>query len=304
MGIIDLIRHFLSVIGLVPSTNLPSIDPPINGISLTGRDPDRLGTFLIGDLYPPDIGPLPPFENILNREIQGKEFVGCVLKSSEGLGWGTKNEEWFKTNWRRMREIGGQRYGVEWFRGAYHFLRFTRDGAKQADYFCDIIESAGGWGPGDLMPWVDAEEGGQGTWAGGERLSDITDPIKRARLTKEVRTCIEGFVRRFKERTGLRIAVYGRGIFRDLRMTNCNFGEDSWVNPGYTRIMPKMEKYGVPLSHISLWQLCGDGEAYADGFPAGDIKGWGTNDYSVFIDGPNATTLKRLREVCLAKAPA
>lgn len=153
------------------------------------------------------------------------------------------------------------------------------------------------------MPWVDAEEGGQGNWAGGEKLANIKDPAKRARLAKEVTKCVTDFVRRFKERTGLRIAVYGRGIFRDLRMTDCIFGADSAVNPAYTSIMPTMEKYGVPLSHISLWQLCGDGEAYADGFPKGNISGWGAEDYCVYINGANKTTLASLRERCLAKKP-
>lgn len=274
-------------------TQDPAEAPPISET--------EVGTFLVADIYPPDFRGDPPFANILGRTIEGKTFVGCILKASEGTGWGKKNEEWFRRQWRRVKEVGGDRYGKDWFRGAYHFLRFTRSGASQADYFCDLIDSAGGWDHGDLMPWVDAEEGGQGTWAGGRKLAEIKNPVERARLAGEVRKCITDFVSRFHERTGLRIAVYGRGIFRDLGMTDCSFGEDSWANPGYTKVMPRMEKYGVPLEHISWWQLCGDGEAYAPGFPAGDISGWGTNDYSVFIDGDRPTTLRTLREKCLAR---
>jgi GH25 family lysozyme M1 (1,4-beta-N-acetylmuramidase) len=287
-------------------TVTPTEPPPVQvppPSTVPSIDFDRAGTFLVADIYPPDLGLHPNYPALVGHSYEGKEFVGVVLKAGEGLGWGALNERWFQDNYRMLKTVGGERYGRDWFRGAYHFLRFTIDGAKQADYFVDQIEKAGGFDEGVLMPWVDAEEGGQGNWAGGEKLENIKDTVKRARLAGEVRSCITAFVRRFKERTGMRIAVYGRGLMRDLQMTNCNFGEDAYVNPAYTRTMPGMDQYGVPLSKIKLWQLCGDGEVFCPGFPKGMIKGWGAEDYSVYIDGANPTNLVGFRRDNLAKRP-
>jgi GH25 family lysozyme M1 (1,4-beta-N-acetylmuramidase) len=267
-------------------------------------DPDREGTFIIPDIYPEDLHGNPAFDVLPGLTINGKEVVGCVVKASEGVGWGKKNEDWFKNSWKKVRDIAGSRYGVDFFRGSYHFLLFSVDGAKQADYFCDLVDAAGGWGDGDLMPWVDIEEGGQGSWAP-QRLETITDSTLRRRLADDVTTCATAFVKRFKERTGLRIAVYGRGVFRDLQMTDGKFGADSVVNPAYTQTMPQMDRYGVPLDDITLWQLCGvDSKGKADvfvpGFPA-ELTGWGKTDYSVYIDGARKTSLKTLRDRCLAR---
>jgi len=262
-------------------------------------NPDRQGTFIITDIFPGDLGPNPPFESLPGLVVNGKEVVGCVIKASQGTGWGKRNETWFQRNWPKIRDVAGARYGVDFFRGCYHFLVLSGDGAKQADYFCDQVKAAGGFDKGDLMPWVDVEEGGQGKWAP-QKLETIKDADLRKRLAHDVTTCTTAFVERFKKRTGLRIAVYGRGIFRDLHMTECTFGAESNVNPAYTTTMPRMEKYGVPLERISLWQLCGDGTVAARGFPS-TLTGWGKEDYSVFIDGPNKTTLKSLREHCLAR---
>lgn len=291
-----------------PAPVPPAPKPP------TGPNPDRQGTFIVADIYSLDLDrpntkelDVPPFEALLGYKFpDGKEMVGCVIKCGQGLGqprsfW-ERHEEWFRKCWRRMKEVGGERTGVDWFRGCYYFLQLGVDGAKQADRFCDLLESAGGLEDTDLMPWLDIEEGGQGNWTGGKKLETITDAATLKRLQDDVRRNATDFIRRFKERTGKRIAVYGRGIFRDLRMPNARFDEDAYVNPAYTVTMPTMEKHGVPLDHIKLWQLCGDGYVVAKGF-VGHIPGWGDEDYSVYIDGANKTTLAGFRRDNLAKKP-
>jgi hypothetical protein len=158
------------------------------------------------------------------------------------------------------------------------------------------------------MPWVDIEEGGQGSWAP-QRPEKITDPALRKRLADEITTCATAFIKRFKERTGLRIAVYGRGVFRDLQMKDGKFGSDSVVNPAYTPQIPLMKDYGVPLDDISLWQVQGTPEkgkvgsnrAQVSGYPW-ELGKWGQVDYSVYIDGSRKTTLKSLRDRCLARS--
>lgn len=300
MGFIDVIKGLLSQ--LVTSDPTPpkvptvSVPPPI----ATGPNPDRFGSFIIPDVYPGDLGGSPPFSVLPGLRVQDKEVIGCYVKCSEGLGWGAKNEDWFIRSWRELRTVGGDRYGVDWFRGCYHFLRFQQDGAAQADYCLDLIERAGGWGPGDLMLWVDIEEGGQGSWAGGERLESITNSAKRARLAAEVTRCASTFVARVKERhPGMRVGIYGRGLFRDLLMTQCRFGADAVCNPAYTKTMPPMDRYGWPLEDVVEWQLCGDGEVYASSYPS-VLPGWGKTDYSAVIFGSRRVGLVDVRKRCLA----
>jgi GH25 family lysozyme M1 (1,4-beta-N-acetylmuramidase) len=262
------------------------------------NDPDRKGTFLLPDIYPSDFHGDPPFHLLPGLVVDGKEVIGCVVKATEGLGWGAASEAWFHQSWAAVRNAAPDRYGIDFFRGCYHFLQFAEDGARQADYFCDQVDAAGGWDSGDLMPWVDVEEGGQRHWAT-EKLELISDASLRARLAREVTTTTTAFVERFKERTGLRIAVYGRGVFRDLHMTSCKFGSDSAINPAYTPTIVRMENYGVPLDYITFWQLGGDQGPANPHFPHA-LPGWGTHDYSVYIDGARETTLTTLRARCLA----
>lgn len=277
------------------------------GVESATQEPERYGTFIIPDVYPLDLDDprtpaldIPKFEVLPGLVVSDKEVIGCYVKSSEGMGWGQRNEEWFKACWKKLKEVGGTRYGVDWFRGCYHFLRFQQDGAKQADYCLDLINSAGGWDSGDLMLWVDIEEGGQGNWAGGERLEDIKDPKKRARLANEVASCASAFIRRVKERApDMKVGLYGRGLFRDLKMTDCRFGADAICNPAYTVTMPSMSQYGWPLEDIVEWQLCGDGEVYAKGFPS-LLPGWGKTDYSVVINGSRRVSISDVRRRCLA----
>jgi GH25 family lysozyme M1 (1,4-beta-N-acetylmuramidase) len=316
MGFFDFIKGLIASLGGIvqsPPVDQPA-DQPTNGDGQgnspqtsgsnpspsTGRNPDRHGSFIIADIYPRDLGPNPPFKVLPGLTVMDKEVIGCYVKASEGLGWGASNEAWFKRAWAELKRVGGDRNGVDWFRGCYHFLRFSVDGAKQADYFCNLIEAAGGIGPEDLMPWVDVEEGGQGNWAGGERLEDIKDPAKRKRLAAEVTKCTTDFITRVKQRfPGIKVGLYGRGVFRDLQMTNARFGADAVCNPAYTKTMPPMDKYGWPLKDIIEWQLCGDGYVVAKGYPS-LLPGWGKTDYSAVINGSQRVGMADVRRRCLA----
>lgn len=280
-------------VGVTPAPAPPL--PPFPG-------DDRVGTFIIPDIYPKDLGPNPLFHVLPGLVVLGKEVIGCYVKASEGLSWGKPNEDWFRRAWQVMDKVRDERKpGTEFFRGAYHFLRFSADGAKQADYCLNLIESAGGFHPDDLMLWCDIEEGGQGTWAGGEKLEAITDTNKRHRLADEITKCAVAFVARVKQRyPGMKVGIYGRGVFRDLQMTNARFWADAVCNPAYTRTMPPMDKYGWPLEDIVEWQLSGDGLVVAAGYPS-LLPGWGATDYSVVLNGAHAVRLSDVRRRCLAR---
>jgi GH25 family lysozyme M1 (1,4-beta-N-acetylmuramidase) len=269
--------------------------------SSPGPDLDAHKVLIVPDVYPADLDnpktkfiELPPFEALVGLKYANLEVAGCYVKASEGLGWGAANEDWFVRSWRRMAEVGLKH------RGAYHFLRFQSSGMAQADYFLRIIDKAGGWDGNELMPMVDVEEGGQGSWAS-MKLEKV-DHQTRYRLAAQVTNCVSTFVERVKMKTGKRVCVYGRGVFRDLQMTGCLFGADSVCNPAYTKQMPRMEAYGVPLEKVSLWQLCGDGYVVADGYPS-SIPGWGATDYSVHLNADKTTSWRTFYEKCLAKQP-
>ncbi len=238
---------------------------------------DTPGTFIVPDIYPGDLGDHPNYAALKGAVANGKIVAGCYLKASEGLGWGRNNEAWFARGWRALGDLGIRR-------GAYHFLRFNQDGAAQAEYFDRMIREAGGWNGLELAPMLDVEAGGQGTW------------VPTAELT---RLCVMGFIQRFRElQPGVRVCVYGRGIFRDLEMKDCLFG-DTVCNPAYTATMPPMWMYGVPLEKISLWQCCGDGTVLLPGYPR-SIPGWGATDYSVHVNGAQPTTLRTFLRDCTA----
>src|SRR6266478_2750105 len=83
------------------TTLAPSRSPLVTGQTASYQfslDPDRLGTFIIPDIYqcdfsrpkPPGHGcePLdPPFHLLPGMVVDGKEVVGCVVKATEGVSW-------------------------------------------------------------------------------------------------------------------------------------------------------------------------------------------------------------------------
>jgi GH25 family lysozyme M1 (1,4-beta-N-acetylmuramidase) len=301
MGLIDIFLNAVrgasgQAASSVPVQAIPTSAPPVA---------NRYGTFIIPDVYPLDpTGATPPFQVLPGLNVEGKEVVGCYIKASQGTGWAPQYEQWFRTNWQRMAAVrDGRPTGTEFHRGTYHFLVFLQDGAAQADYFADLIQSAGGWGEGDLMPWVDVESGGQGAWDHGVEDLSTLDTVTKAKLAADVTRVTTAYIARLKQRfPGIRVGLYGRGIFRDLAMTSCRFGADAVCNPAYTSHPPSMITYGWPLSDMVEWQLAGDGQVAAVGFPV-TIPGWGVTDYSVYVNGSLRTGLQDLYQRCLAFPP-
>jgi GH25 family lysozyme M1 (1,4-beta-N-acetylmuramidase) len=239
--------------------------------------------YLFVDLYPLDVGPAPRWSVL----AQTPHIAGAIIKATQGTTYPFTS--WFTANWSRLRFFGGARYGEMWFRGAYHFLVFGRDGAAQADYYLHTIEKAGGWDSGDMIPIVDVE-------LGGER-----NPNRNA-SSQQIIDCTSAWVERVKLNTGRRVMLYGRGAMRDLAISS-KMGCDVVWNPSYTRRMATnglVALNGAPgpwkLDDIALWQYGGDGvgDNALHGLPL-EINGFGAVDVSVYIDGGRATTLDSLR---------
>jgi lysozyme len=206
--------------------------------------------------------------------------VGVIIKATQGTSYAPA---WFHEHWPRVRDVARARYGDTWFRGAYHYLEFLQDGAKQADFFLDAIDRAGGWGAGDIHPIVDVELGGPGA-----RNRDAS--------AAQIIACTTAFARRVKDRTGRRVMLYGRGAMRDLGI-NSKMGCDVVWNPSYTRTMVTNGLSAWKLDDVALWQYAGDGagDASVHGLPL-SIPGFSSNmDLSVYIDGDRKPTLDGLR---------
>lgn len=252
------------------------------------KDPGQ--PYLFFDLYPFDLGDLPNFSVPDHTDVDGDgdtDYVGGILKATDGVSYGYTN--WFITNFQRLKE--SERYGVGWFRGAYHYLQFLQPGATQADFYLKTVEKAGGWDDGVIMPIVDIE-------FGGERASN------RKASTQQIVDQASAFAYRVKEKTGRRCMLYGRGANRDRSITS-KMGCDCVWNPSYTERMvtnglvgtlPDGNKAPWTIDDIVGWQYGGDGVGVntTHKLPL-EIKGFGKIDLSVYIDGARVPTLASLK---------
>ncbi len=95
----------------------------------------------------------------------GYPYVGFEMKVSEGTWYPNSSNpkyspDWIKKVWPEAREAGGDRYGVSWFRQPYHYANIAQSSAAAQAQWCEqVIQSAGGWGPGDLPLMLDMESG-------------------------------------------------------------------------------------------------------------------------------------------------
>src|SRR5690606_20177213 len=169
-----------------------------------------------------------------------------------------------------------------WFRGAYHFLKFNKNGAAQADYFLDTIGAAGGWDAGDIIPVIDVELGNDGSENPARRNSN------QDASAQQIIDCTTACAERIRSRTGSNVMLYGRGAMRDKGIQSSRMGCDIVWNPSYTASMVLNGLQAWDLSDIALWQYCGDGVAGIDEakLPR-QIPGFGAVDISVYVDGKN-----------------
>jgi hypothetical protein len=231
-----------------------------------------LQPLLLVDLYWATLGDRPPWD----RLAAAPGYAGAILKATEGIVYARAS--WFVDNWQRLRAAGGARYGASWFRGAYHFLIFGRDGSRQADHYLDTVDRAGGWDRGDLLPIVDVERVGE------------SHPNYRA-TRQEVIDVVSAWVARVKSRTGREVMLYGRGAMRDLRIESRMGAARLW-NPGYTRSMPATTSVGWPAELVPLWQYT-DGRTNLTSYPA-TVPGFGAVDASAFLGGDVADLAAQL----------
>ncbi len=240
--------------------------------------------FLFVDVSPWEANP--GWQALLNTS----NFYGGILKASQGIKGYLNDRGWFQRNWPLVKSVAGDRYGSTWFRGAYVFLNLWQDGAAQADYYLEIINDAGGWDSGDMIPIVDVELGNDGS---NGKPRNRNQDVPRQQIIDCTSVCAE----RLKEVTGRSVMLYGRGAMRDKGI-NSKMGCDIVWNPCYTSTIVMHGLEAWTLDDVVLWQYCGDGQAaLADQnkFPR-SIPNFGNTDISVYVEGKNKPSFDKLKE--------
>lgn len=219
---------------------------------------------LIVDLYSGDLGGKPKWKQLISLNAP---WHGAILKATEGT---TYTSSWFTKNWNDVKVLGGERYGTDWFRGAYHFLKFNEDGAKQADFYLSTVEKAGGFKVGDFWPIVDVELGSEknsNQHATGQQIID----------------CTTKFAERCKLTTGRKVVLYGNGAMRDRQIKDRMGCSYLWC-ARYTATLPSeiYTRAGWSADELLMWQYSGDGTAFLAGYPASP-PGFGKCDVSALV---------------------
>jgi GH25 family lysozyme M1 (1,4-beta-N-acetylmuramidase) len=204
----------------------------------------------------------------------GPPWHGAILKATQGTYY--DGAAWFDSNWRAVSAAGGARYGVDWFRGAYHYLDIRIDGAAQADFFLKAVARAGGWDAGDLWPMVDVERAGQRGEINAARIID----------------CVTAFVERVRDSTGRDTMLYGGSFLAEQGITE-RMGAKWLAIARYTPTLPSMviTRIGWDLASLALWQYCGDGVAELSGYPR-EAPGCGKVDISALVLPGGIATLR------------
>lgn len=223
----------------------------------------------------------------------GAPWHGAIVKATESVSY---KPVWFAVQWKQLRHVAGERYGVDWFRGAYHFLKFNRPGRDQADFYLKAIEEGGGWDVGDFWPIVDVELGAEG-----DHLKKIPRNSNQDASAQQIIDCTSAFAERCRSETGRNVMLYGNGAMRD-RQIHVRMGCDwIWV-PRYTEQLPVgiYARAGWSTAELALWQYSGDGQSALKGYPSSP-PGFGACDVSALVL-PGG--LERLRSLLWAERPA
>ena len=209
----------------------------------------------------------------------GVPWCGGIIKAGEGVHGGG---EWFNANWQAIRAEGRDRYGNDWWRGAYFYGRFTHSAVDQAELFHLVIERAGGWGIGDLWPIIDVESANN---TGCTRT--------------QVEDWVETYVAESKRLHGREVILYGGSLLYDLGITSRMGCKALWI-ARYAPTLPAKtyERIGWDLDSLFGWQYCGDGESYLEGYPVSSVMG--RHDITA-LTWPGG--LQRLRETQWAEMP-
>jgi GH25 family lysozyme M1 (1,4-beta-N-acetylmuramidase) len=180
-----------------------------------------------------------------------------------------------------VKDVVPDRYGTTWFRGAYHFLKFNKDGKDQADFYLKAIDEAGGFDVGDIVPIVDVELGNDGNPDEQGRIHPRNSNWDAS--AQQIIDCTSAWAERVKSATGQQAMLYGNGAMREKGIKDKMGCDWLWV-PRYTAKLPAeiYTRAGWDLENVALWQYCGGGTAALPDYPR-EIAGFGKVDISVVL---------------------
>ena len=249
---------------------------------LLPKDPNRSGDFLFVDLYHGELGGRPDWVKIRDAATPpGYEYIGGIIKATQGTSYDTT---WFHTNYAAIASAAPARLGIDWFRGAYHYLVVLKDAnldhvradaIAQAEFYVATVVKAGGWS-GAVLPAVDLE-------------SASNAGVTRA----QVEAATSAFAQRVKELTGRLVILYTRTLVKDLGITS-HMGCDVLWAIDLSATLNNPPAPGWTLAQTGLWQYGEDGKGNLAGAPL-SVPGVGPTDVNIYIDGANKTTLMLLR---------
>lgn len=238
---------------------------------------------VIPDVYQDDFDGRP---NIGALVAAGEPWAGLGMKATEGLYY-PKDPSWFQSVWPAARSAAGARYGVDWFRWCYHYFIVGEDGAKQADFMQGLVESVGGWGPGDLPAVIDVEAVEQPANATAQQVIDG----------------VSSFAARYAQLSGKDPILYGGEYIRQLGITS-HMGCQLLITACYGSTLPARLylDMGWRLDELLAWQYCStDGYTGPAGYPQQCPLGNGPADLSAITIDNGASYDEQilvLRQLC------
>jgi lysozyme len=233
---------------------------------------------LIVDCYSGDLNGKPDWSKLV---AAGPPWHGAMLKGTEGTYF--SGGPWFAENWAAVRATAGARYGVDFWRLCYHYLRTNEDGAAQARFLYETVLAAGGFGPGDGPIVVDMERS-ENTGATLEQASKVTTD----------------FIAAIRQLAGRPVALYAGSFAIELGMRGLYGADVLWI-PRYAALLDaEYDELGVDLAHTLGWQYReAGGPCYLQGYPAqspiGDV-----DISALIIGGGGDAALQWLRDHAVA----
>lgn len=179
----------------------------------------------------------------------GAPWSGMIVQATHGK---SLPSSWFNAMWPELKRAAGPRYGIDWLRGAYHYLIVGDDERTQAEMFVRAIETAGGWGDGDVWPAVDVERGEQPPNA------------SAAQVEHAVSSYAEHVLRLLGKRPLGYLGSYTRDLGIKSRMGCALLWYPQW---DATLSWGNVARMGWDQRTTLLWQYCGDGNAQLAGYP-------------------------------------
>jgi hypothetical protein len=230
-----------------------------------------------------------PAVDIPKLVAAGPPWHGITLKATEGTYYPRQSEkDWFLQHWLPARIFAGARYGVTFFRQAYHYHRVDQDPLLQANKLLQLITEAGGEGPGDLPLMVDVESGENPPHASSQQIVDS----------------VSTFDARIFAVTGRHSMLYGNIYLAEHGVTSTMGCSLLTVARYLADLPPKIyQRIGWKLTKpptiptVFGWQYCGDPDGgELAGYPKSSPMGPGPADIiAVIAAGGGQAALEFMR---------